>query len=73
MKRTHTHTRMRAVPGLVIRPVRRQIRRLISGLMNDLANYQRYFKKKKKKRKKNALICHSEVQHGVLGAVNEGD
>lgn len=38
------HARMRAVPGLLIRPVRRQIRRLISGFMNDLANYQRYLK-----------------------------
>lgn len=46
------HKRMRAVPGLVIRPVRRQIRRLISGLMNDLANYQRYLKKKGEKKKR---------------------
>lgn len=59
------HTRMRSVPGSMIRRVRRQIKSVISGLMNDLANYQRHLKY--------AVICHSEVQHGVLAAVNEGD
>lgn len=43
MKRKHTH-RCDLSSASMIRHVRRQIKSLISGLMSDLANYQRYLK-----------------------------